>query len=87
MLGREVVEAQQAFTVLDQTLCGLVVFCAVGCDEEVEGGFGVGPSLGHPDVVQMALGFGLQGFGHLVEHVGGLVDPATLHPGLSVNLA
>ena len=30
---------------------------------------------------------GLQGFGHLVEHVGGLVDPATLHPGLSVNLA
>ena len=29
MLGREVVEAQQAFTVLDQALCGLVVFCAV----------------------------------------------------------
>lgn len=48
LLGRKIVGDQQAFTVLDHTLCGLVVFCAVGCDEEVEGGFGVGPGLGHP---------------------------------------
>ena len=58
-----------------------------GCDRRAEGGFGVEPSRGHPNVVQMARPlWPAADLRHLVEHVGGLVDPATLHPGLSVNL-
>ncbi len=41
VLGREVVESQQAFTVLGEALDGLVVFRAIGIDEEIEGSFGV----------------------------------------------
>ena len=33
---------------------------------------------GHPDVVNLLLGLGLQPLGQLVEHVGRLVDPAAL---------
>ena len=50
-------------------------------------GLGLNPGLGHPDIVQPALGPGLQALGHLVQHVGGLVDPAALRAGLAIDLA
>jgi hypothetical protein len=34
--------------------------------------------FGHPDRVQVLLGLGLHALGQLVQHVGGLVDPAAL---------
>jgi hypothetical protein len=44
----------------------------------VKSGFGVLPGLRHPDVVQRALGLGVQAVRQLVEDIGGLVHPATL---------
>jgi len=43
MLGRKIVETQQAFAVLDQAFNGLVVFYAVGIDEEIKRFFGLDP--------------------------------------------
>lgn len=82
MFGGEVVERQQRLTVLGQALGGLVVFEAVGLDKGVEGGLGLGPGLGHPDVVQRALGLGLRALGQFVEEVRGFMDPAALAAGL-----
>ena len=75
MLGWDIVEGEQAFTVLDQALDRLVVLHAIGFDEVIEGGLRVSLGLGHPDILQMTLGFGLQGLWRLVQHVGGLVNP------------
>jgi hypothetical protein len=44
----------------------------------VEGLLGCGATLGHPDLVQGSLGFGLLTFGQLVQYVGRLMHPATL---------
>ena len=43
--------------------------------------------LGHPDVLQVPLGFGLEGFGQLVQNVAGLVQPAALFARRAVALA
>jgi len=72
------VKGQQRVPVLDQLGDRLVPFHAVGLFEEIEGGVGLGAGLSLPDVVQMALGFGLDGFGQRIEHVHGLVNPAAL---------
>jgi hypothetical protein len=56
VLGREVVEGEQRVAVLAQALDRLVVFATVALDEGVEGGVRILPGLGHPDVVQRALG-------------------------------
>ena len=48
VLGGELVEGQQAIPVLDQVVDGLVVLGAVGLEEEVEGGLGIGLGLGQP---------------------------------------
>jgi len=84
--GRVVVKGQQCVPVLDQLGDSLVPFHAVGLFEEIEGGVGLGAGLGLPDVVQMALGFGLDGFGQRIEHVHGLVNPAPLFPGRGKHL-
>ena len=63
MFGRAVVEGEQPVPLLDKALDRLVVLRAIGLNEEVEGGLRVGLGLGHPDVLEMALGPGLQGVG------------------------
>ena len=45
-----------------------------------------GATLGHPDLVQGSLGFGLLTFGQFVEHVGRLMYPATLFARVAKNL-
>ncbi len=59
VLGGKVVERQQHVLVLDQFGVHLVVFHAVGFDEEVEGGFRVGSGFGLSDVVQLTRGLRL----------------------------
>ena len=86
MLGREVVESLQSIAVLDQAFDRLGVLGAVGLEEEVKGVLGIHSGLGHPDVLEVALGFALYALGQLVEHVGGLVDPAALLAGVAVDL-
>jgi hypothetical protein len=53
--------------------------------EGVEGLIGRLASLGHPDVMEVVLGFGLNALGHLVEDVGCLVNPAFLFMGFTKN--
>ena len=45
------------------------------------------PRLGPPDVVQHALGLGLLALGQFVEHVAGLVHPASLLTGFAIHFA
>ena len=59
----------------------LVVLRPVGRQEEVEGALGVVPGFGHPDVLQVLLGFLLQTLGQLVQDVARLVYPAALLAG------
>ncbi len=78
VLGGEVVEGEQHVAILGQALDRLVVFRAVGFRERIEGGLGVLPGLGHPDVLKRSLGFALQTLRQSVEDVGCLVHPAAL---------
>ena len=75
---RKFIERQKRVAVLNQLGNGLLVFHAVGFDEEIEGCVGFGFRFRLPDIVQMALGFGLHRLGHRVQHVAGLVEPAPL---------
>ncbi len=45
MRAREVVEREQLGPILGQTVGGFRIFIAIGRDEGVEGGLGVGPGL------------------------------------------
>ncbi len=60
---------------------------AVGFHEEIEGGPGFGLRFRLPDIMQVALGFGLHRFGHGVENVSGLVNPTALFPGAAEDFA
>ena len=46
-------------------------------------GAGLGLGFRLPDIVQMALCFGLHGLRHCVQHVSGFVDPAALLAGIA----
>ena len=87
VFGGKIIECQQHIAVLLETLDGLVILGAIGRQEVIEGFPGFILGLRHPDVVQMPFGLGLQAFRHLVQHVGGLVNPAALFARLPVNLA
>jgi hypothetical protein len=69
MLGGKVVEGEQCITILGPALGRFLVLAAVGLDEDVKSGFGVFPGLRHPDVVQRAVGLGVQAVRQLVEDV------------------
>jgi len=86
MLGGKVVEGEQRVTIFGKAFGRLLVLETVGLDEDVESGFGGAPGLCHPDIVQRALGLGVQAVGQFVEHVGGLVHPTTLHSRSRPNL-
>src|SRR3954454_6556809 len=86
VLSWKVVESKQHLAVLGQAGQGLVVLGPVLGDEAVEGVLGclAVPSL--VDGVQILLGLTLQGWRQFVQHVGGLVPPAPLLPGLGPDL-
>ena len=56
VLGRVVVKGQKRLAILDQLGNGLVVFDAVGFDEEIESSAGPGLGFRLPDVMEMTLG-------------------------------
>jgi hypothetical protein len=71
---REVVEGQQDVPILGEAVARRLVLL-----QEVVEGLGCRvPRLGEPDLVKVALRLGLESLGYLAEHVGGLVNPATL---------
>ena len=74
-LGREIVESEQRFAILDQAGGGFVVFAAVFLEASVEGLLGNLARLGLVDGVEILLGLAWHGRRHLVEYVGGLVHP------------
>ncbi len=86
MLGWEVVEGQQSVPVLDQAFCCPRILRLEGLQEQIERGMSVFAGLGLPDVMQHFLGLGLDPFGKGVEHVAGLVHPASLLACLRENL-
>jgi hypothetical protein len=67
----EFVEDEQRIVVLGDASGGFLVFQLVTFNE---GGRGLGPRLGHPDLLEGALGFPLLTLRKLVEEVGGLVS-------------
>ena len=86
MLGGEVVEREQRLTVLHQARDRLVVLDPVGLRKGVEGDQRLRFGLGHPDVLQRALGLPLQALGQLVQDVDGLVHPTALAARLGPDL-
>src|ERR1700726_2578383 len=78
VLSREVVEGKQRVAILDQALDSPVVFDAPGFDEGVERGECILLGLGHPDLLERALGLRLLALGQLVQDIGGLVHPTAL---------
>src|SRR6056297_251576 len=78
VLGREVVERQQHFSVLLQALTSLRVLGFVLLHEFIECLLCVGLRRRLPDFVEVALGFRLNTPGHVVENVRRLVNPAAL---------
>src|SRR5207302_9186029 len=59
VLGREVVERQQRIAVLGQAIGSSLVFDLVGFDKGFQGRNGILLGLGHPDLLQRALGLGV----------------------------
>lgn len=86
VLGGEVVEGQEHLPILRQALDCLGVFRLVGLHEQVERLVGVLLRVGHPDGVQLRLGFRLKPLGQLVQHVGRLMDAAALLPRVGPHL-
>src|SRR5439155_16307780 len=86
VLSWKVVESKQHLAILDQAGHGFVVLGPILGDEAVEGGLGCLAVLSFVDGVQILLGLTLQGWRQLVQHVGGLVHPAPLLPGLGPDL-
>ena len=87
VLGREVVEGQEDITVFCQPSNGLVEFHAVGGHEIIKSCVSIHACLCVPNVVQMALCFGLNRFWHRVQHIAGLVEPTALFFRGAINLA
>ena len=86
MLGREVEEGQQGVTVPGQALGRLGVFRPILVDEDRDGCFGRRSRRSRGDLADVGLHGILNGFRHLVEQVGGLVQPAPLVAGGGQNL-
>jgi len=51
VLRREIIGCQQHVSIFGQLAHRLVIFYAIGCNEEVERGLSIRPRLGLPDVM------------------------------------
>ena len=87
MFSREVVERKQHFTIFAEAFAGFREFSSVLFKECIEGMPRLFACFGHPDVVDVGFGFGLNALGHLVENIGGLVNPAALFARLTEDLS
>src|SRR5215217_9405489 len=59
VFGRKVIKRQQHVPIFCQTLCRLRILHFIGSHKVIEGLLRCGATLGHPDLVQGSLGFGL----------------------------
>jgi hypothetical protein len=81
VLGREVIERQQAIPVLRELLHGFRILCLVRCDECFERCQGIGTSGGHEDVLHGRLRSGLLRRWQRIQHITQLMEPASLGTG------
>ena len=63
---------------LGQAIDGLLVLDLVGLSKGFERDHGILPGLGHPDLLERALGLGVKALRQLVQDVRGLVHPTAL---------
>ena len=78
MLRWEVVERRKDVSILGEATARRLVFGAVFFEEVVEGFGCCFAGVGQPELVKVTLRLRLESLGHLVEHVGRLVNPAPL---------
>src|SRR6478752_7879992 len=81
MLGGEVEESEQSFSILRQTGDRLVVLVAVFVIEYVDRCLGGRAGRRAVNLTKICLHVDLNREGDLVQHVGGLVNPTSLVPG------
>jgi len=74
MLRRKVVKCLESLSVFFQAGDGFIVFELVFCTEEIKGFSSINFGVRHPDFMQISLGLCLQGFGHFIEYICGLVN-------------
>ena len=86
MLGRKAVKAHQFILIFFQALTRFFIFDTVEMNESIISFKGILFSLGHVDFVDRFLGFGLEFLGEFIEHIGRLMDSATLLPCAGKNL-
>jgi len=86
MLGGEVVERQQSVPVFVEALGRFGVLGLVGLEEQVKRLVRLFSGIGHPDLMNHVFGVRLDTLGQLVQHVGHLVHPTALFPGLGKDL-
>src|SRR2546430_2366493 len=82
----EVVEGEQSFAIFGQAFDRLLIFDGVDFDERVECDESILLGIGHPDLLQCALGPRVLALRQLVQNIGGLVHPTALTAGLWPNL-
>jgi hypothetical protein len=75
VLGWEIVEGQKYVAIFGQFRSGFFLFHAVGLNEKIECGVCVWLGFRLPNVMQVAFGFGLNGFGHGIQDIGGFMHP------------
>jgi len=61
VLGGKIIELQQHVAILRQTCDGLLILHRIGFLEQIKGFDGFGFGLRHPDLLKLALGFGMKG--------------------------
>ncbi len=86
VLGREIEEGEQGVAVPGQALGRLGVLGPVLLDEARDRRLGCRPGRRHGDLPDVGLHGALKGLRHLVEEVGGLVQPTPLVAGGGQNL-
>src|SRR5215831_5535456 len=86
VLGREVEEGEQSFPVLGQAGDRLVVFGAVLVGEHINGSLGCRTGRRTVNFTKVCPHVDLDREGNFVQHVGGLVNPTPLVPGIRKDL-
>src|SRR4029077_15850609 len=86
VLGREVEEREQGFPVFRQTGNRLIVLGDVFVGEHVDRGLGCRTGGRAVNLTKVCLHVDLDRDGNLVQHVGGLMNPAPLVPGARKDL-
>ena len=86
MLGWAIIEGHQYLAIRGQAFRSFEIFGLVRFDEVIESFFSPLPARRHPDFTDAPLGLFLGTLGQFVEHIGCLMPPAPLPPGLAINL-